>query len=904
MTAPTLRTLFDAVADLPPAAARARLAELTDDATRIDRVLALLQAQTASLGRAAAPLSALVADLPDTELAVGATLGPWRLVERLASGGMGTVFVAERADAHYSQRVAIKLLRGAPGPQDGARLAAERQILADLAHPGIARLHDGGTTPAGHPYLVMELVDAPRLDVWLAGAPPLAARIALFEAIGRTVAYAHQHLVLHCDLKPGNVLVRPDGSPVLLDFGIARLLGEAAAADGDHCTPGYASPEQLRGGRLSVCSDIYGLGVLLAEMLGGPAPRASGDAGTAVLPPSARAGARGVRIDADLDAIVARATATDPAARYPHVEALLQDLARWRAHRSVRARRGGPAYVAGRFLRRRWRPVAVAATAAVAAALFVVQLAAERTRAQQAARTAEEVSAFLVDTFRAADPRAGGDGEVTARQVLDAGVRQVDTDLADSPLVRARLQRTLGQAYRNLGHAQRALELLQASVDGLLAQARPLEAADALSQLSVELRNAHRVDDALAAAHRMIALREAAGADDNATRADSLNTLGIALTAAGRTTEARAALTESLQLRRAAGDTGAVISTLNNLGQLHRETGALDAAASAYLQARDAAAAAGPAARSSYINALDGLARTRRAQNRLADALPLQEQALARARALYGPASGHVARVHNELANVLHDLARYAEAEQHYRQALRLDGLARGTASPSYAVNLNNLASLHEDRGDIPVAEALYRQSLAIRRAALPADDALVRRSEQNLARLLLRRGAPGPAAGLIAPILAERRARLPAAHPDRIRIELLDAERLLRAGDAAAAAAAFATIAVPPADAGAPLPAQHLQLAADIAEAQDDRTAARELRMRALAHLRGIGSAQQTQAARLAIDLARVQLALGQAPAARALLQDAERVLRPALAPGAPALGQLARVRAAAGRA
>lgn len=906
MTTPSVRELFDAVCDLPADARRARLAQMTGDVARIDQVLALLDAQTESLGRAVAPLSALMARLPDTELEVGDTLGPWRLSERLASGGMGTVFVAERADAQYTQRVAIKLLRGATGPDAAERLAAERQILADLAHPRIARLYDGGSTPAGHPYLVMEYVDGKRLDAWLADTPPLEARIALFEDIARTVGFAHQHLVLHCDLKPGNVLVRADDTPVLLDFGIARLLGESDDGGG-HCTPAYASPELLRGGRVSVQSDVYSLGVLLAEMLGGPAPRDVARPEAPITAPSMRpgAGAGRARVAGDLDAIVARATQADPTRRYAGVDALLDDIARWRTHRPVRAREGGAGYVAARFLRRRWRPLALGAAAVLATTAFVWQLASERTRAQEAARTAEQVSDFLVEAFSAADPRSNADApQVSARQVLDAGVARVDRDLADSPVVRARLQLTLGQAYRNLGQSQRAIELLRESIDGFLAVGRPLQAAEALSQLSVELRNAHDGQGALAAARRMIELREAAGAGDAATRADSLNTLGLALTAVEDFDGARDALLESLRLRRALGAEGAddIASTLLNLGLLHRESEQLDAAADWYRQARDAAAARGGAARPTYVNAIDGLARVHRMRNELDAALPLQREALAVSRTLYGPDSAHVGRIHNELANVLHDMARYGEAERHYREAARIDRAARGADSPSYAVNLNNLASLYEDRGDIAGAEALFRQSLAIRRAALPADDPLVRRSESNLARLLVRRGAHGEATGLIAPVLAQRRAQLAADHTDRVRIELLEAERLLRAGDATAAARALAAIAPTRPDPASPLSAQRMQLAADIAEARGDMRAALDLRTRALAHLRGIGTAQQTQAARLAIDLARAHLATGERATAQRLLADAERVLRPALVPQAPAWMEWNRLHAQAG--
>src|SRR5690606_32629930 len=231
-----------------------------------------LAAQTASFNRALQPLGELMATLPAGELQAGDRLGAWQLVERLASGGMGTVFVAERVDQLFRQRVAIKLLRGNAGTAAAVqRLATERQILAELQHPNIARLYDGGTTPAGQPYLVMEYIEGLRLDAHCTQrALGLRERLQLFLRVCAAVQAAHLRLVVHCDLKPSNVLVRENGEPVLLDFGIARLLdvGEGEDADG-FCTPAYASPEQLRGARVGVSSDVFSLGVLLTELLAG-----------------------------------------------------------------------------------------------------------------------------------------------------------------------------------------------------------------------------------------------------------------------------------------------------------------------------------------------------------------------------------------------------------------------------------------------------------------------------------------------------------------------------------------------------------------------------------------------------------------------------------------------------------
>ena len=211
---------------------------------------------------------------PETELDEGDRLGAWRLLQRLGSGGMGAVYLAERADGHFEQRAAIKLIRGVPNAETLAHFARERQILATLQHPDIARLLDGGATPGGQPYLVMEYVEGEPIDVYCnERALPLEARLRLFEEVCGAVQFAHQRLVVHCDLKPSNVLVRADGTPVLLDFGIARALdrqrrAECASRPG-YFTPGYASPEQLRGDAVATATDVYSLGLILFELIAG-----------------------------------------------------------------------------------------------------------------------------------------------------------------------------------------------------------------------------------------------------------------------------------------------------------------------------------------------------------------------------------------------------------------------------------------------------------------------------------------------------------------------------------------------------------------------------------------------------------------------------------------------------------
>ncbi|HJU39689.1 MAG TPA: serine/threonine-protein kinase, partial [Tahibacter sp.] len=302
-------------------------------------------------------------------------LGPYRLLRELGSGGMGTVFLAERADGAYRQHVAIKLLRGFPTADGMRRLRRERQILATLDHPGIARLIDGGETTQGQPYLVLEHVDGLSLSAWVRERrPDRAARIVLVEKLLDAIQHAHQHLVIHRDLKPANLIVRDDGAPKLLDFGIAKLIdtGDARETSTRVMTPAYASPEQQAGRPVTTASDLYSAGMLLHELL------LADDA-----PP----------LDAELRGIVAKATAAEPSTRYASAEAFADDLARWREGRPVRAAADTRRYRLKKFVQRHRIGAALAVLALAAAAFFVWQLDAERRRALAAETAAAQALA-------------------------------------------------------------------------------------------------------------------------------------------------------------------------------------------------------------------------------------------------------------------------------------------------------------------------------------------------------------------------------------------------------------------------------------------------------------------------------------------------------------------------------
>ena len=340
--------------------------------------------------------------VPDTELMLGQSLGPWRIVDVIGRGGMGVVYRAERADASFKRLAAIKVVRrGAHADDIIERFRRERETLAALDHPNIARVLDGGSTPDGAPYFVMEYVDGVPIDKYCDEQRlGIDGRLAIFRTVCGAVQYAHQRLIVHRDIKPDNILVSHEGVPKLLDFGIARLMSTEGPADDDAgtsmtwlMTPDYASPEQLRGRAVTTATDVYSLGVLLHVLLIGLRPyRLKGttqaalreELGAATLvAPSVRLHAEresapelaqarassprrlAVRLTGDLDAIVLRALNRDVSERYSTVEQLADDLERHRTRHPVVARGNDVSYVALTFIRRHAVAMGVAAAGLV-----------------------------------------------------------------------------------------------------------------------------------------------------------------------------------------------------------------------------------------------------------------------------------------------------------------------------------------------------------------------------------------------------------------------------------------------------------------------------------------------------------------------------------------------------------
>lgn len=436
------------------------------------------------LGQPSAPLDAWVdsGGFLQTNAGVssntGRRIGAYQLKHELGRGGMGTVWLAERADGRFEQQVAIKLLkRGTDTEEVLRRFRAERQILARLDHPGIARLYDGGETDDGLPFFVLEYIAGgePLTDFATHHSLSIPDRLALFRKVCAAVQFAHQNLVVHRDLKPANVLVTPEAEPKLLDFGIARLLepddiGSGSsllmtAVDSRRLTPAYASPEQVRGNPITTASDIYTLGVLLYELLTGKSPHQFATAhpsptellrviGEQIARPPSVIAAPGMRrqLRGDLDNIVLRAMAPDAARRYSSASTLADDLARFTAGRTVRARPDTIGYRSAKFIQR--NKVGVAAGALIVVAL-AGGIAATAWQARRAQRRFDEVRGLTNSyLFEIHDAIRDLPGSTTARQlIVTRALEYLDRLAADSSGDDA-LQLELAGAYLKVGDVQ------------------------------------------------------------------------------------------------------------------------------------------------------------------------------------------------------------------------------------------------------------------------------------------------------------------------------------------------------------------------------------------------------------------------------------------------------------------
>lgn len=743
------------------------------------------------------------------ESEIGQEVGPYRLTEVIASGGMGTVFRAVRADQQYETEVAIKLIKpGMDSAEVIRRFRQERQTLAALAHPNIARLMDGGVANDGAPYLVMEYIEGVPIDEFCDQRDlPINDRLELFKHVCAAVQSAHQRLVVHRDLKPSNILVTEDGTPKLLDFGIAKLLdpGSEGTADATATafrlmTPQYASPEQIRGETVTTTSDVYALGVILYELLAGHRPyevkdthRAEAeriiceispdtpstavarirevtfpDGTTSSISPEHVSSRRGTKpeklrrlLQGDLDTIVLTAMHKDPARRYASAEQLAADIDRYLSGLPVQARRDTFRYRAGKFLRRNKAATLattlavlalVAGTVGTASAMMRAQIALMQSeedadRARVEARKAKRINYFLQALLASADPQDMGK-DVRVRDVLDIAVDRTPVELSGEPAVEAAIQSVIGQTFLSLGLHQEAEQPLLRSV----ALHRSLggltaEMADSISNVAELLRIQGRFSEGEILCREALAIRrEVLGESDQAV-ADSLNNLGGFLVTRGDTREAISLLRQVLKLRRQLPNRTDIrtIETMVNLGGLLRSTGHRKEAEKLLREALENARTEHDASHPQIANALNSLGMLLAASDRVVAESYLKDALKMRVELLGDDHPNTIVSISN-LGYFYYNDGRYDDAEPYFRAALEQRRVLFGTEHPKYAASLHNLAGVLAAQGHLEESEKLQRQSLQLESSLLGEDHPLIASGLNSLANILYSRGAFGAA--------------------------------------------------------------------------------------------------------------------------------------------------------------
>ncbi len=800
-----IQTLFHEAVELPESQRQAFLQNAcADDDALIAEVLAMLREDQ----RGASLLDSDVANLAQSLVGNGARptpvpqeFGPYRLGRMLGEGGMGVVYLAERAD--LGSLVAIKILRDAwLSPARRERFLSEQRTLAQLNHPSIARLYDADTLPDGTPWFVMEYVDGlPLTEYWGKRESTIAERLRSFRAVCEAVQHAHEHAIIHRDLKPSNILVTAEGTVKLLDFGIAKQLdSEDKSVDQTLTglrlmTPAYAAPEQIRGGPLGVYTDVYALGVILYELLAGRPPfDFSGTSPTeaaAIITdrqperPSAFAKrSEGKTAWADLDVLCLTAMHKDPERRYRSIEALIRDIDHFLNGEPLEARPDSARYRLGKFAGRHrgalTATMMVAAVMAVLIVFFTVRLAVARSRVLSEAARTQRIQAFMLNLF--GDSSAGPADDLRVVTLLDRGVSEARL-LDREPAVQAALYYTLGGLYQKLGKLDQADTLLSLALERRRAifgreNAEVAQSLVAMGELRIEQG---RLADAEKMAREGLAMsRRTLPADDPAL-ARAQMVLGRVQEHRGNYKEAAATLEEAVRMQ--SGHSGVAADLATSLSELantqfyagnYKVSDALNrrvlamhqqiyggrhpAIADDYLNLASIQNNLGhyPEAeafdrqaldinRSWYGNnhpetgsSLNYLGQALVMQHRYAEAEDMLQQSLAIQEHVYGPVHSRVAVAVNELGLLAMKRGNLEEAEKRFRRAVDIDRAVYGDHHQAVALETTNLASVYLEMKQYGRAERLFQEALACYRQVLPPGHQNIAIAEVKLGRTLL----------------------------------------------------------------------------------------------------------------------------------------------------------------------
>jgi eukaryotic-like serine/threonine-protein kinase len=793
-----LESLFDAALGLPETVRESFIDESTShDPALAAELRALLSAHALSESAFASPVRA---DRDLSQRWIGARLGAYEIGRQIGAGGMGTVHEAVRADDQYRQRVAVKFLnRSAEGGVAVRRFRAERQMLASLQHPNIASLVDGGVTPDGLPYFVMEYIDGEPITRWCdTRSLSIDERLSLFLQVCAAVRAAHQKLIVHRDLKPGNIFVTTDGAVKLLDFGIAKLMRDEQATNlptatqmGHRAfTPEYAAPEQVRGTQVDTTADVYALGVVLFELLAGqrpfdlsgkslaemerivceqPAPRPSSVLGAERWRALSERSATRARknIEGDLDAIALMALRKEPERRYLSVDALARDVTQHLEQQPVQARPDSVGYRVRKFVgRRKLETVAgVVAVLSMIGGTTVAVLQARRAEAQRVVATAQseratEVTTFLTTMLNSSNPESFGK-DVTMRTVLDSAVMRADSAKL-SPELEAEIRAVMGNAYLALGEVDIAEKqfTLDLAARRRNAPSGDYETAVAFSKLALvaETRGTFPAADSL------LQLAEALYARfphvDRREEGTAIENRGRLLYLMGKVPEALVQFRKSLALaqRYFAADDSAITPTYINLAVVASDAGELAASDTFSLLAIASAKRAHGAVHPVVANAMSARAGLLEALGRMDEATAAYIETLSIKRKLLGPQHVSYATTAVNYADHLMRRERWREAATMAREILALRGKSLDESGYPVQGCLMYLGRALAHLDSARAGEVLVREARALREKSLPAGHWLLASVDGALGEVITLEGRYAVAERLL--LSAESRVR------------------------------------------------------------------------------------------------------------------------------------------------
>jgi len=813
-----------------------------------NEVSSLLASADRELDFVEQPLRAAAEQIADDRLGAGSIISGYRLVRVLGEGGMGTVYLGERADQQFHKQVAIKLLQPyfVQTAAMQVRFKIERQILATLEHPNIARLLDGGVTRSGIPYLVMEYVDGIAIDQYRRQrALTIEQCLRLFCTVCTAVESAHKNLVVHRDIKPANILVNHDGVPKLLDFGIAKLLAadgtapKATLAADRMMTPEYASPEQIRGDAITTATDVYALGVLLYELLTGVRPfslksYSPGEFYQAVCEKEAEAPSARIqkgsqrRINNELDNIVLMAMRKEPDRRYRSVREFADDIDHYLNGYPVRAKTSSWNYRVEKFLRRHKLAVSAVAFAIICLVGATIGMALMARRAQRQQTVAMREKEFLASVFRASSPEESRGHEVSARDLLDRGVQRIDRELAGQPELQADMLDSIGRSYTSLSLYDRAEPLMDRAygIRRRIYGDDNLATADTADGLANVLRLENRNEEAEKLFRQTLAVRQRQLSANDDLVAQSLTHLGDCLIVEGKYGEAEVVLRRALAIDRAhSQDQGAdarnflalVLENQGNFGeagQLLREAVeiskrtlgadspdyalALHNLAGSFIDMGDLSDAEATDRRCldlwrrelgddhlNLVYPLNNLAWIKLEEGRPQDAEAFLRQDIAIIRKHNSINSIHYASAISNWGRMLQEREEYAGAESSYREALKLINTLFGAQSFQAAKVLAYLGEMKFDQRHYSSAERYAKQALEIRRQLGGQDHPLVASSLLDLAAAEIMKEHPDAAEAMLRQAIAIREKRLSATHPAVLLAEARLGELLVARGRA-----------------------------------------------------------------------------------------------------------------------